>query len=238
MLHQLNLSKILFLDIETVPAVSDYDLLDDDWKSLWDAKTQWQRGEVSPREYYSQRAGILAEFGKVVCISAGYFSGSEGSQEFTITSFYGEDEKKILYQFKSFIDSYFNKPGVLLCAHNGKEFDFPYLSRRMVVNQLVLPKPLDTPGLKPWEISHLDTMELWKFGDRKSFTSLALLTKLLNIPSPKEDMDGSQVKEVFYVEKDLDKIANYCQRDTLAVAQLLLRYMNQPLIKPEEVIIN
>ncbi|GAB5556054.1 MAG: 3'-5' exonuclease [Schleiferiaceae bacterium] len=236
MLHQLNLSKILFLDIETVPAVSHYDDLPEDWKDLWDAKTQWQRGEESPRDFYQKRAGILAEFGKVVCISAGYFSGPEGSQEFSITSFFGEDEKKILYDFKSFIDSYFNKPGVLLCAHNGKEFDFPYLSRRMVVNRLVLPKPLDTPGLKPWEISHLDTLELWKFGDRKNFTSLALLTKLLDIPSPKQDMDGSKVAEVFYTEKNYQKIADYCQRDTLAVAQLLLRYMNQPLIRENEVI--
>jgi len=238
MLHQLNLSKILFLDIETVPAVSDYQLLDEEWKSLWDAKTKWQRGDESPEDYYPKRAGILAEFGKVVCISLGYFSDLPSSKKFTITSFFGLDEKKILYDFKAFMDSYFHKPGVLLCAHNGKEFDFPYLSRRLLVNRLVLPKPLDTPGLKPWEISHLDTMELWKFGDRKNFTSLSLLTKLLDIPSPKDNMDGSQVKDIFYIEKDCQRIANYCQKDTLAVAQLLLRYINQPLIHEGEVVIN
>lgn len=235
MLHQLNLSKILFLDIETVPAVSSFSELDSDWQGLWDKKTQWQRGEASPDEYYEQRAGILAEFGKIACISVGYFNHSNDEREFRIKSFYGDQEKEILSGFKSLLDSYFYQDDVLLCAHNGKEFDFPYLSRRMVVNRLVLPGILNTHGQKPWEVKFLDTMELWKFGDRKNYTSIALLSKLLGIPTPKDDIDGSQVKDVFYQEKDYQRIANYCQKDTLAVAQLLLRYMNQPLIHETEV---
>ena len=172
----------------------------------------------------------MAEFGKIICISVGYFVERDGNKELRITSFFNDDEKEVLLEFKNLLDNHFNKKAHILCAHNGKEFDFPYIARRMVVNEIAIPKQLNLFGKKPWEIPHLDTMELWKFGDYKHYTSLKLLTHILNVPSPKQDIDGSEVGKVYYKEKDLKRIVEYCERDTVAVAQLLLRFNNLPLL--------
>ena len=134
------------------------------------------------------------------------------------------------------LSEHFNKPQHVLCAHNGKEFDFPFIARRMIINGIKLPYKLDLFGKKPWEIPHLDTLELWKFGDYKHFTSLKLLTKILNIPSPKTDIDGSQVRDVYYLEKDITRIVEYCERDVVAVAQIVLRLRNEALLLNEEVV--
>ncbi|CAM1358004.1 3'-5' exonuclease [Tenacibaculum litoreum] len=236
MLNKLNLQNILFLDIETVPEVELFADLSPEMQELYALKTQYQRkDEFTPEEFY-HRAGIWAEFGKIICISVGYFVERKGESQLRITSFYGDNEFKLLQDFKNLLDTHFNHPNHLLCAHNGKEFDFPYIARRMIINRVDLPNKLNLFGKKPWEIPHLDTMDLWKFGDYKHYTSLKLLTAILGIPSPKQDIDGSEVANVYYQEKNLSRIVEYCERDTVAVAQLLLRFLNKPLIDEVDII--
>ena len=234
MIKRLKLEHILFLDIETVPQFADYDSLDKPTKLLWEAKTKYQRKEnFTPKEFYD-RAGIWAEFGKIICISVGYFKQKEDPINFRVTSFYGE-EGDILKDFKNLLETHFNKSNHLLCAHNGKEFDFPYIARRMVILGIDLPEKLNLFGKKPWEVPHLDTLELWKFGDYKTFTSLSLMAHVLGIQSPKDDISGEQVRDVFYKEKDIDRIVAYCEKDTVTVAQIILKLRNQDLLNPSEV---
>lgn len=228
---KINFENILFLDIETVPEEENLSDLSEEKQELFSLKTQYQRKEeFTPEEFYD-RAGIWAEFGKIVCISVGYFTNFDSSErKFRVTSFFG-DEVKLLEEFKNLLDKHFNKLPHVLCAHNGKEFDFPFMARRMIIHQILLPEKLNLFGKKPWEIPHLDTMELWKFGDYKHFTSLKLLTSILGIPSPKDDICGSEVGEVYYKEKNIERIVTYCEKDTIAIAQLLLRFNNEPLIE-------
>ncbi|MFL1894314.1 3'-5' exonuclease [Aquimarina sp. 2-A2] len=235
MLHKLNLEHILFLDIETVPLHEVFDALSPEMQYLWSEKTKYQRKEdFTPEEFY-ERAGIWAEFGKIVCISVGYFSDVGDNRSFRVTSFHNEKEEELLVEFKKLLESHFNRPQHLLCAHNGKEFDFPYIARRMLINGISLPAKLDLFGKKPWEVPHLDTLELWKFGDYKHYTSLKLLTNILGIPSPKDDIDGSQVGEVYYKEKNLNRIVTYCEKDTIAVAQIILKLRQEALLRPSEI---
>lgn len=235
MLNNVKLENILFLDIETVPQFEHFDELSAENQLLWEEKSQYQRkNEISAEDFYA-RAGIWAEFGRIVCISVGFFQIKNSVRTFRVKSFHGE-EKEILIEFKELLESHFNKPQHLLCAHNGKEFDFPYIARRMVIYDIKLPKQLCYFGKKPWEIPHLDTMELWKFGDYKHFTSLKLLTHVLNIPTPKDDISGSQVKEVFYVEKNINRIFEYCEKDVVAIAQILLKFKQEPLLEANEII--
>ncbi|AXG69100.1 putative 3'-5' exonuclease related to the exonuclease domain of PolB [Kordia sp. SMS9] len=235
MLHKINLENVLFLDIETVPEYPHFDDLDAEEKTLWEQKTSYQRKDEFTADEFYDRAGIWAEFGKIICISVGYFANKGDIRQFRTTSFYGEEEH-LLREFKALLESHFNRPQQLLCAHNGKEFDFPYIARRMIINRVPLPFKLNLFGKKPWEIPHLDTMELWKFGDYKHYTSLRLMTKVLGIPSPKDDIDGSQVRNVFYEEGDIDRIITYCEKDVIAVAQILLRLRNEPLLEDEEML--
>ncbi|NCT16933.1 MAG: 3'-5' exonuclease [Flavobacteriaceae bacterium CG2_30_34_30] len=234
MLSKINIENILFLDIETVPLHKNYEEVDDTAKQLWEHKTQYQRKDEFTAEEFYDRAGIWAEFGKIVCISVGYFVLKGDVRNFRVTSFFGE-EIKLLKDFKNLLETHFNKPQHVLCAHNGKEFDFPYIARRMIINRIGLPFKLDLFGKKPWEVAHLDTLELWKFGDYKHFTSLKLMTHILGIPSPKDDIDGSEVRDVFYIEKDIDRIVTYCEKDTIAVAQVLLRLRNEVILLPDEI---
>jgi len=242
MLDKLNFNTILFLDIETVPEFSDYSSLSEKKQKLWEEKTAYKRrnnakdeDEISAEDFYSH-AGIWAEFGKIICISVGFINGEHKHREFRIKSFFGHDEKKILEDYADLLNQHFNKPNHLLCGHNIKEFDNPYIARRFLVNQMALPKILNLFGKKPWEVPHLDTMDLWKFGDYKHFTSLKLLTEILGIESPKGDIDGSQVRQVYYEEKDLDRIVKYCERDVVAVAQVLLRFAGKNLLETGEII--
>ena len=237
MLENISLQKILFLDIETVPAYPAYEEMPDKWQQLWDKKAKFfiEEGQI-PSEVY-ERAGIYAEFGKIVCICAGIIAGEGSEKDFRLISFYGEDEKQILQDFCGLLHKSFNTTEHTLCAHNGKEFDFPYLCRRILINGMKIPSILDIAGRKPWEVQHLDTLQLWKFGDYKHYTSLDLLSSVFDIPSPKEDMDGSQVGSAFYKEKDYEKIARYCRNDVLAIAQLFLRYQNRELIDPKRVVL-
>ena len=214
--------------------VSDYDSLPEKFKKLWDHKAEFiKREESDTPDKLFNRAGIYSEFGKIICISVGFMK----NREFRIKSFYGEDEYILLKEFSELLQKYYNSRDHLLCAHNGKEFDYPYIARRMLINGLTLPSILNIAGKKPWEVAHLDTLELWKFGDYKNYTSLELLAAVFGIETPKEDIDGSMVAEVYYKDKDLDRIVKYCQRDTLTVAQLLLCYHGKPKIKEQDVIL-
>lgn len=234
MLYKLNLEHILFLDIETVPEVEVFEDLDTTKKELWAEKTVYRRKEeISPEEFY-ENAGIWAEFGKIICISVGYFHLKDSSRSFRTKSFSGE-EFRILKDFKQLLNQHFSKGPHLLCAHNGKEFDFPYIARRMIINAISLPYKLDLFGKKPWEVPHIDTMELWKFGDFKHYTSLKLLANILGIPSPKEDIDGSMVRQVYYEDQDIDRIVDYCEMDVVTVAQIFLRLRNETLLKETEI---
>ncbi|TLX76983.1 3'-5' exonuclease [Labilibacter sediminis] len=234
MLDNLKPENILFIDIETVPNQEKFDDLDEDLQNLWAKKAEYfLKEDETPADIY-QRAGIYAEFGKIVCISAGVIHYVKGEMHFKVKSFANDDERKLLMEFADMLDHFMSKsPDRNLCGHNAKEFDFPYIARRMLINGLKLPQSLNIAGKKPWEIKFLDTLDLWKFGDYKHYTSLNLLTTIFNIPSPKDDIDGSQVADVYYKEKDLDRIAIYCEKDVLATAQLLLRYMGKPLIETD-----
>uniref|UniRef100_UPI00321642B4 ribonuclease H-like domain-containing protein n=1 Tax=uncultured Draconibacterium sp. TaxID=1573823 RepID=UPI00321642B4 len=232
MLRNLNIEEILFLDIETVPLAPEYAELTEKWKQLWERKMQFQINNGEPAEDLYERAGIYAEFGKIICISIGYVIQKQGEPYFRAKSFYDDDEKKLIQGFFNALEGFAHKGKRRLCAHNGQEFDFPYISRRALVNNLILPKMLDIAGAKPWEVKDIliDTLQLWKFGDYKHYTSLPLLCELFNIPTPKDDIDGSQVAKVYWEDNDIDRIIRYCEKDTLAVANLLLKYKGDKII--------
>ena len=236
MLEDKNLNNILFLDIETVPGESSFDLLNEDMQMLWDKKSKSFREETQSAKDAYQRAGIYAEFGKIVCISVGYITqNSNGENTIRTKSFAGDNERQLLNDFSSLLNKSYSSFDSTLCGHNIKEFDIPYIARRMLINTLPLPKALDIAGKKPWDIKHLDTMELWKFGDYKAYTSLNLLTHIFDIPTPKDDIDGSQVANVYYEDHDIKRIAIYCEKDVVATAQLFLRFQLKPLIRQENI---
>ena len=231
MIQNIPLEKVLFLDIETVPQFGKWEELDVTDQYLWDKKTRFQRKEeISAEDFYSDRGGIMAEFGKIICISVGII---EKSGKLMLKSFYGDDEKKLLEEFGEI----FNRPklrDVILCAHNGKEFDFPWIARRFLINGMQPPVPFQLFGKKPWEIQHIDTMELWKFGDYKSFISLELLAHVFGIPTPKDDIDGSMVASIYYIEKDLFRIVQYCEKDVLTLANVFRRMRQEELLEKSE----
>ena len=233
MLDDIRMEQILFLDIETVPQYSQFDSMPERFKELWTEKAKTFREEKPAEEMY-QRAGIYAEFGKIICISVGIVT-EKPERRLRLKSFYGEDEKVLLQNFFDLLNKYFNRVEHLLCAHNGKEFDFPYIARRGLVNGLKIPAILDSAGKKPWEVKHLDTMEMWKFGDYKHYTSLNLLTAIFDIPSPKDDISGADVAKVYYTEKNLQRIVHYCEKDVPSVVQLYLRYKGDEILTEDKI---
>ncbi len=234
MLQNKNLTRYLFLDIETVPAVYEFDKLGEKEKKLFEKKVRYRLNEENTVEDIYNQAGIWAEFGKIIVISTGFFVKNG---EFRIKSFYGHEEKKILNDFAALLNSnYFQREDLQLCAHNGKEFDFPYIARRMLINNIPLPKQLQVFGKKPWETPFCDTMELWKFGDYKHYTSLDLLTHILGIPSPKTDIEGKDVARIYYEEKDLERIKEYCERDVIAIAQIMLKFSGKEILPEEKIV--
>jgi len=236
MIYDIDTTKILFLDIETVPQEPDFSDLDDKKKYLWEKKAKTiVDSNVEPADVYS-RAGIYAEFGKIICISTGYITIENSERKLRVKTFYSDDEKSLLLEFNELLNSHFNSNEYFLCGHNGKEFDYPYIARRMLINGVRLPLLLDIAGKKPWEVKHLDTMELWKFGDYKHYSSLELLTNIFNIPTPKDDIDGSQVCGVYYKEKNLKRIVEYCEKDVVATTSLFLRYRNEEIFETKDVI--
>lgn len=232
-LRSIHHEKILFLDIETVPQYPAYQHMPENFKNLWDKKAKYLLKEnEGPADVY-RSAGIYAEFGKVISVTAGMLNG----RSFRLKSFYGDDERTVLNEFSGLLDKHYNTDEHFLCAHNGKEFDFPFLARRILIQGMKLPRILDNAGKKPWEVKHLDTMELWKFGDYKNFTSLNLLAEIFGIPSPKGDMDGSMMYKVYWEEKDWERIIRYNQRDVLTVAQVFLKFKGERLIDEKDVVI-
>jgi len=225
-----DIEKILFIDIETVALTYKYNDLDETSKELWNKKWQYSR-DTSPEEQYN-KAGIYAEFAKVVCIGLGYYNNNK----LRLKAISGENEAELLTQFSELLNTHFNSNTHVLCAHNGKEFDFPFLCRRYLINNIALPKLLQIQGLKPWEVKHIDTMDLWKFGDVKNYTSLNLLAHVLGLPSPKDEMDGSMVGKTFYEEKNLEKIEKYCKKDVVTLAKVYSRFAGLGNLNDEDII--
>jgi DNA polymerase elongation subunit (family B) len=221
----INIENVLFLDIETVPQYKCFNDVPENIRDLWTKKMSSNIKPDEDSEQIYQRAGIWAEFGKIICISAGFIYKNHDENIFRIKSFYGNDEEKLLAEFNESLEKFSKKHryNIMLCAHNGKEFDFPYIARRMLINKIKLPKILNVGGKKPWEVPFLDTMELWRFGDYKNYTSLNLLATLFNIESPKDDIDGSMVADVYYSQNDIERIARYCEKDVFTVALLYLQ---------------
>lgn len=226
MLENIDLNNVFALDIETVPQYANYSEMPEHWKKLWDKKSALKYPDLTPSDSYKM-AGIYAEFGKIICVSTGQFDRWGKSYQLKVKSYYGHDEKKLLSELALSIDKFVRTPNQLLLAHNGKEFDFPYLSRRMLINQIKLPITLDIAGRKPWEVNHLDSMELWKFGDFKSYTSLELLAASFGIETSKDDIDGSMVYQVYYQENDLERIKIYCEKDVAVLAKLMVKFKGE-----------
>ncbi|MFM7730756.1 MAG: 3'-5' exonuclease [Flavobacteriales bacterium] len=237
MLNTITLDEILFLDIETVPQAADFNALDAVSQTLWEEKSRYirERKELALEESYAE-AGIQAEFGKIICVGLGFFSQRMGESVFRVTTLHGSDEFKILQDLSNMLEERCPKPFRFLCAHNGKEFDFPYICRRMLVNGIALPPPLQIAGKKPWEINHLDTMELWKFGDYKHYTSVKLLAHIFGVPTPKDDISGADVRRVYYEENDIDRIAEYCKKDVVSMARIFQRYVGKSFVGDDAII--
>jgi uncharacterized protein YprB with RNaseH-like and TPR domain len=245
LINSILLKKCLFIDIETVPEMSDFSDLSEIKKKLWEIKAAQIRKYLKPEEenksaeeLYTDKAGIFAEFAKVVCISCGYLV-YEGDVpvKVRIKSLAGNDEKKILQDFADLlVRHYADIETSKICGHNIKEFDIPFICRRWVIHQIPFPPVLDISGKKPWQTQHLlDTMDMWRFGDYKNFTSLNLLAGTLGIPTPKDDIDGSQVGTVYWQEQNLDRIVTYCQKDVLTVVQIVMRFACVSLFHDEQV---
>jgi hypothetical protein len=237
MLENITLKNILVIDIETVPQYPAFKELPDAWKKLWSNKIKMRLKEGETAESYYHSAGIYSEFGKIVCISAGCFDVKDNITSLRIKSFYGDDESEILKEFSLLLAEKYSDSDKQLCAHNGKEFDYPYIVRRCLINGLPVPKILDNYGKKPWEVTLLDSMDMWKFGDYKSYTSLDLLAAVFGIPSPKDDINGEQVGEVYWNEKNIERIKTYCQKDVITVAQLLMKFKRLPSVEEKNIII-
>jgi predicted PolB exonuclease-like 3'-5' exonuclease len=231
------LSKILFLDIETVPQQLQWEQVDPELQRLFLKKTrvEQERSNRTAAEVYVDRAGIQAEFAKVICIGLGRMCWDKDHWELRVSSFQGDDEKQLLQQFSDLLDRHYNTDEHWLCGHNVREFDLPFLARRCIVNRVRLPRLLDNSGAKPWEIGHLDTMSLWCFGDRKAYTSLELLAYILGVPTPKDDISGADVARLYHIERDIDRIARYCRKDVITTAQVYLRITGGDLVQEHHI---
>ena len=236
MLEQLKIGNILFLDIETVPSYPAYSEVPQNQKILWEKKSAYLSREAETPEVLYQRAGIFAEFGKIVCISTGMVGVQNEKRVLRLKSFFPTEEKELLETFADLITRLCEKREIDLCAHNGKEFDFPFISRRLLIQGIRLPRIFDNAGKRPWEVRHIDTLELRKFGDHKHYTSLDLLSSIFNLESPKSDIDGSQVSGVYWNDKNLKRIVEYCCRDVITTAQILLRFKGEPILEPDEIL--
>jgi 3'-5' exonuclease len=238
MIAKMPLENFLIIDIETVSAQKDFDCLNADWKKLWEEKVKHSLHEnLTAENYYPQRAGIMAEFAKVICISMAYFRKDGAHYQLRVKSFAGHDEKELLQNFVKTVDQLeASNNKWCFTGHNIKEFDIPFICRRLLINGLPIPVYLDFQNMKPWETNMVDTFQYWRFGDYKNFTSLKLLAAAMNVPSPKDDIDGSMVGEVYWKENNLDRIAVYCQKDVSTVANIILRFKSLPLLTEEQVL--
>lgn len=236
LLSQIPLSQILFIDIETVPVVEKYEFLSDNLKQFWDKKFNFiaHHEDMNSADGFFHHAGIYSEFAKIICISVGRFKIENGENIFSVKSFSNENEKLLLEEFNTVFEN--RNDFKFIAGHNIKEFDVPFICRRMIINDISIPSIFDLSGKKSYEVNHLiDTLQLWKFGDFKHYTSLALLTEIMGIQTPKTEMEGKDVASVFYIENNLKKIAKYCRQDVVAVAQLLLKFRKENLLSVEKI---
>jgi len=231
------LKQLLFIDIETVSCCPDYKHLSAKQQKLWvDKINRYKNSDKNEAVLYQERAAILAEFGKIVCIAVGFVSGKKGDYKLRVKAFYSKDEKELLLEFVALLKKSFNNiHQFYFCGHNIKEFDIPYICRRLLINGIALPDALNLSGLKPWEVNHIDTLNLWKFGDRKHYTTLNLLASILNVPTPKDDIEGKDVGRVYWKEDNLERIVKYCKKDVATVAQLMMRFKGLPLVKKDDI---
>ena len=239
MLNHIPLNRLLFIDIETVPLFATHSELSDEMKKLWDYRThRYKPEETSLEDYFFEKAGVYAEFGKIICISLGFFAPhkTENEYQFRVKSLYGNDEKTILSDFIDLLKGFFPNKNTYLCGHNIIEFDVPFLCRRLIINGLNIPDIINISNKKPWEIPFIDTLKIWKFGDYRNQTSLHLLCTVLNIPTPKKNMEGSEVATVYWHENNLERIKEYCQKDVVATARLILKFKYIPSLTDHEII--
>ena len=236
-MQHIRIENLLLIDIETVPQSPVFNDLNEEWKLLWEEKVQRTLPEnVTAAEFYTQRSGVMAEFAKVICISIGYFKREANSIHLRLKSFYGDDEKILLQDFLSTLKQLeANNNKWSFCGHNIKEFDIPFICRRLLINGLNIPAFMDFQNMKPWETNMVDTFQYWRFGDYKHYTSLKLLAAALGVPSPKDDIDGSMVADVYWVEKNLNRIVTYCQKDVITTGNIILRFKNMPLLEGEQI---
>lgn len=234
------LNELLVIDIETVPQLPAFSDLSENWQELWQDKVaKTMPDDVSPEESYRKRAGILAEFGKIICISTAVFSYNDMKiSGLRVKSVSGDDERAVLEGFVEICNKmYARNRNFQFAGHNIREFDIPYICRRMIINGMLLPEYLQLNDRKPWEVRMMDTLSWWKFGDYKHYTSLHLMANVLGIPTSKTDMDGSMVQDVYYKERDLQRIVDYCQRDVVVTANIILRFQQLPMLREEDVVI-
>lgn len=238
-MQNIKLENILLIDIETVPQQPEFELLSPEWQHLWEEKTQrLLPDDTSAAAFYEQRAGVMAEFAKIICVSMGYFIKQGEQLQLRIKSFYGDDEKKLLQELLTTLNQSETKNNRWSFAgHNIKEFDIPFICRRLLINGLQIPAYLDFQNMKPWETNTIDTFQYWRFGDYKNYTSLKLLAAALGVPSPKDDIDGSMVADVYWKEKNTERIVTYCQKDVLTVANIILKFKNLPLLQEAQTVI-
>ena len=238
-----NLTNILFLDIETVPQTENLDELSEGLREIWLEKAQSSKqrmpekfpDNLSDNEIFFKNAGIYSEFSKIICISVGCFYQKNKETFFRVKSFFGDDEKQLLQNFSAMLNKFMKTKEHLVCGHNIKEFDIPFICRRLLINELPIPNSINAIGKKPWETSFLDTLEMWRFGDYKNYTSLKLLATIFGLPTPKDDIDGSQVAQVYYKEKNLDRIVQYCQKDVVACARLYQRFYSSKVVEDQNI---
>ncbi|MFT3681546.1 MAG: ribonuclease H-like domain-containing protein [Ferruginibacter sp.] len=238
MITKMPLENFLVIDIETVSGQKDFTMLNEDWQHLWEEKVQYSRpADITAADYYPQRAGIMAEFAKVVCICMGYFKKEGNSYKFRVKSIAGDDEKELLQKFVSTLQQFETANNKWsFTGHNIKEFDIPFLCRRLLINSIAIPNFLDFQNMKPWETNMVDTFQYWRFGDYKHYTSLKLLAAAMGVPSPKDDIDGSMVGDVYWQLNDLQRIVTYCGKDVVTVANIILRFKNLPLLTEADVV--
>ncbi len=234
----LDIDKLLFLDIETVPQYAAYSSMPENMQLLWNKKVQrlvrYESGfgaDNTAEDLYT-RAGIYSEFGKIICISIGFFK----EEKLYVHSYFGDNEHELLSTFRTSVTKHFGTSNCRLCGHNIKEFDIPYIARRMLINGIALPEIFNLSGKRPWENPHLDTLEMWKFGDYKHYTSLELLAAVFGIPSPKDDIAGSDIMEVYWKQNDLQRIVTYCEKDTITVVQLFLKMKGMKLVPDQNIV--
>jgi DNA polymerase elongation subunit (family B) len=242
-MQNIRLENLLLIDIETVSEQATFNELNEVWKGLWEEKVHRSLPEnVTAAEFYPQRAGVMAEFSKVVCISVGYFKRENNDIKLRVKSFYGDDEKILLEEFITALQKMeMNNNKWSFTGHNIKEFDIPFICRRLLINHLPIPPFLDFQNMKPWETNMIDTFQYWRFGDYKHYTSLKLLAAALDVPSPKDDIDGSMVGEVYWSQnpeghqKSLERIVTYCQKDVVTTGNIILRFKHLPLLTADQV---